>query len=79
MTLQDRTVPDVFKTQVGDERLRVDNPFRWQDVVVNDGVVEHWFEEPGANDVGSDSDPYTVTNPDVVLADLKGAKTAARV
>lgn len=36
-------------------------------MVVNDGVVEKWLEEPGINDHGGDEDPYTVTNPQVVL------------
>ena len=36
-------------------------------MVVNDGMVETWFEEPGINDEGADDDPYTVTNPEVVL------------
>ncbi len=43
-------------------------------MVVQDGQIEAWFEEPGINDCGSDSDPYTVTNPEVVLEYLKGAK-----
>ena len=42
-------------------------------MVVKDGVVEKWFEEPGINDTGADSDPYTVTNPEVVLAYMRGA------
>ena len=49
-------------------------------MVVNDGVVEQWFEEPGINDEGLDEDPYTVTNPDVVLDYLRtdgAARTAA--
>lgn len=47
-------------------------------MVVNDGVVEQWLEEPGINDAGEDDDPYTVTNPDVVLDYLqRGAKAAA--
>ena len=36
-------------------------------MVVNDGVVEQWLEEPGINDEGTDEDPYTVTAPHVVL------------
>jgi thioredoxin-dependent peroxiredoxin len=40
-------------------------------MVVNDGVVEKWLEEPGINDTGADQDPYTVTNPDVVLGYLR--------
>ncbi len=43
-------------------------------MVVNDGVIEKWFEEPGINDEGADEDPYTVTNPEVVLAYLKEAQ-----
>jgi thioredoxin-dependent peroxiredoxin len=40
-------------------------------MVVNDGVIEKWLEEPGINDTGADDDPYTVTNPEVVLDYLK--------
>jgi thioredoxin-dependent peroxiredoxin len=40
-------------------------------MVVNDGVIEKWLEEPGINDTGADNDPYTVTNPDVVLRYLR--------
>lgn len=40
-------------------------------MVVNDGVIEKWFEEPGINDVGSDADPYEVTDPDTMLNYLK--------
>ena len=46
-------------------------------MVVNDGVVEQWFEEPGINDAGDDADPYTVTNPEVVLAYLRQPRAAA--
>ncbi len=46
-------------------------------MVVNDGVVEQWFEEPGINDAGLDDDPYTVTNPEVVLSYLRQARAAA--
>ena len=46
-------------------------------MVVNDGVVEQWFEEPGINDEGADDDPYTVTNPEVVLDYLRQSKLAA--
>jgi peroxiredoxin len=40
-------------------------------MVVDDGVVEKWFEEPGINDEGSDSDPYGVTSPENVIAYLR--------
>ena len=46
-------------------------------MVVNDGVVEQGFEEPGINDAGQDDDPYTVTNPEVVLTYLRQAKITA--
>ena len=40
-------------------------------MVVNDGVVEEWFEEPGINDDGTDEDPYFVTDPDTLINALK--------
>lgn len=43
-------------------------------MVVDDGVIEKWYEEPGINDEGTDDDPYTVTNPDVVLEYLRGRR-----
>ena len=46
-------------------------------MVVDDGVIEAWFEEPGINDIGSDEDPYTVTNPETLLADLREPPAAA--
>jgi thioredoxin-dependent peroxiredoxin len=46
-------------------------------MVVNDGVIEKWFEEPGINDEGADDDPYTVTNPDVVLGYLRSSPRMA--
>ena len=46
-------------------------------MVANDGVVEKWFEEPGINDDGLDDDPYTVTNPEVVLEYLRQTKRKA--
>lgn len=36
-------------------------------MVVDDGVVTGWFEEPGINDEGSDEDPYGESAPDKVL------------
>ena len=42
-------------------------------MVVNDGVIEKWFEEPGINDVGADDDPYGETDPERVLAYLTAA------
>jgi len=40
-------------------------------MVVDDGVVEKLWEEPGINDAGLDDDPYTVTDPDTILAYLR--------
>jgi peroxiredoxin len=42
-------------------------------MVVDDGVVEKWFEEPGINDNGTDDDPYGETDPDNVIRYLEGA------
>ena len=40
-------------------------------MVVDDGIVVAWFEEPGINDEGSDEDPYGESGPDKVLAWLE--------
>ncbi|WP_051334091.1 peroxiredoxin [Mesorhizobium sp. WSM3224] len=46
--------------------------------VVNDGVVEQWFEEEGFAD-NCDTDPYGVSSPQTVLEALRGLKfTAAK-
>ncbi len=39
-------------------------------MIVDDNVISHWFEEPGINDNGSDSDPYGETAPEKLLAAL---------
>jgi peroxiredoxin len=39
-------------------------------MVVNDGIIEAWFEEPGRSD-NCPSDPYGETSPETVLAYLK--------
>ena len=36
-------------------------------MVVDDGVIKAWFEEPGINDEGLDNDPYGETAPERVL------------
>lgn len=43
-------------------------------MIIDDNVISHWFEEPGINDSGSDSDPYGETAPEKLLAAL-GAGT----
>lgn len=40
-------------------------------MVIDDGRIVAWFEEPGINDVGADDDPYVESTPDKVLAWLK--------
>ena len=37
-------------------------------MVVDDGRIVAWFEEPGINDAGEDDDPYGETSPEPVLA-----------
>lgn len=37
-------------------------------MVVDDGAITGWFEEPGINDQGLDDDPYGETSPEKVLA-----------
>ena len=32
--------------------------------IINDGVVEKWWQEPGINNTGSDDDPYIETKPE---------------
>lgn len=39
-------------------------------MVVDNGAITHWFEEPGINDVGDDSDPYGATAPEALLTAL---------
>ena len=40
-------------------------------MVVDDGKIVGWFEEPGINDAGMDDDPYGESAPDKVLAWLR--------
>lgn len=40
-------------------------------MIVDDNEVVAWFEEPGINDEGADSDPYGETAPEKVLEALK--------
>ncbi|QOL79955.1 peroxiredoxin [Pseudooceanicola spongiae] len=44
--------------------------------VINDGVVEQWFEEPGICDNHSE-DPYGESSPENLIKYLEGAKEAA--
>ena len=40
--------------------------------IVNDGVVEQWWQEPGINNEGADDDPYEQSTPKNCLDYLKG-------
>ena len=46
--------------------------------VVDDGVVETFFEEPGINDEGADEDPYGESSPEKLIEYLKAAKPRRR-
>ena len=35
--------------------------------VINDGIVEQWWQEPGINNEGSDADPYGQTTPENMM------------
>lgn len=39
-------------------------------MVVDDGVIEKWWEEPGINDEGTDNDPYGETSPENCISCL---------
>ena len=47
--------------------------------VINNGVVEKFFEEPGFNNESNDDDPYTVSSPEHVLQFLKSEEVARSV
>lgn len=38
--------------------------------VVNDGTIEHWWQEPGINNDGADDDPYEESTPEKCLSYL---------
>ena len=40
-------------------------------IIVDDGVIAAWWQEPGINDDGADDDPYGETTPENVLAWLR--------
>ena len=42
--------------------------------IINDGVVEKWWQEPGINNIGSDDDPYIETTPENTISYLSGIK-----
>jgi peroxiredoxin len=46
-------------------------------MIVDDNTITHWFEEPGINDTGADSDPYGETAPERLLGALTDEPVAA--
>ena len=42
--------------------------------VINNGVVEKWWQEPGINNEGLDDDPYIESTPNNMLEYLKSSK-----
>ena len=46
-------------------------------MIVDDNTITHWFEEPGINDTGADSDPYGETAPERLLGALTREPVAA--
>lgn len=42
-------------------------------MVVNNGVIEQLWEEPGINNTGADDDPYGQTKPEVILQYLENS------
>ena len=46
-------------------------------MIVDDNAITYWFEEPGINDTGADSDPYGETAPEKLLAALTETLTEA--
>lgn len=47
--------------------------------VAEDNLVTEWFEEPGINDTGNDSDPYGETSPEKILAVVAAGVSVKRV
>ena len=39
--------------------------------VINNGIVEKWFQEKGINNEGKDDDPYVETTPEKMLNYLR--------
>ena len=42
--------------------------------IINDGIVEKWWQEPGINNSGSDDDPYIETTPENIIRYLSETK-----
>ena len=44
--------------------------------IINDGVVEKWWQEPGINNDGTDEDPYGETTPENMVNYLREAQAS---
>lgn len=44
--------------------------------IINDGVIEAFFQEPGINNQSADADPYGETSPESCMSYLKSASAA---
>jgi peroxiredoxin len=42
--------------------------------IINDGIIEKWWQEPGINNMGLDDDPYGETKPENCIKYLSGKK-----
>lgn len=78
-----KVIPDgsgIFTRQMGMLVRKDPEGFGWRSwryaAVINNGVVEAWFEEPGRKD-NNDVDPYGESSPETVLAWLKANKVEA--
>lgn len=47
-------------------------------MVVDNGTITHWFEEPGINDEGLDEDPYGETAPENILEALRNSENISQ-
>ena len=70
-------IPDGCGTFTRSIGMLVIKPIQWfgmrswrYSAIINNGVVEHFFEEPGFNNESNDDDPYTVSSPEHVISKL---------
>ena len=47
--------------------------------IINDGIVEKWWQEAGLNNIGNDDDPYQETTPENCLKYLKGLSSKSNL
>ena len=70
-----KMIPDGCGTFTRSMGMLVDKPAQgfgmrsWRyAAIINDGLVEEFFEEPGLNNSSIDEDPYTISSPEDVLS-----------